>query len=169
MELVKFTEKDFEGLAGNIDSPLEMMIWAGPKYKYPLTFEQLKERMSQKINGQTKNYLFNLFDIVIGQSLGFIEIEIIDLDKKIGSIQSVMVYKKFRGEKFSEKLLDLAIAYSFEILKLDRLDLKVFSSNKAAISCYKKTGFIEEEIINKFDLNSGKVFQLIVMKKEREM
>lgn len=169
MELVKFTKRDFKRLAENIDSPLEMTIWAGPKYMYPLTFEQLEERMNQRINEKTKNYLFSLFDVVIKQTIGFIEIEIIDEDKKIGSIQSVMIFKNFRGRNFSEKLLDLANKYSFETLKLNRLELKVFSFNKAAISCYKKTGFVEEEIINKIDSKTGKTFQIIAMKKEKEI
>lgn len=165
MEIVKFTRSDFNRLAENIDSPMEMMIWAGPKYMYPLTFEQLEESMSQK----SKNYLFSLFDGDIKQTIGFIEIEIINEDKRVGSIQSVMIFKDFRGRNYSEELLDLAAKYAFETLKLNRLELKVFSFNKAAISCYKKTGFVEEEIINKIDSKTGKAFQLIAMKKEKEV
>jgi RimJ/RimL family protein N-acetyltransferase len=165
MEIVKFTRSDFNRLAENIDSPMEMMIWAGPKYQYPLTFEQLEERMSQK----ARNYLFSLFDGDIKQTIGFIEIEILDEDKRVGSIQSVMIFKDFRGRNYSEELLDLAVKYAFETLKLKRLELKVFSFNKAAISCYKRTGFVEEEIINKIDSKTGKAFQLIAMKKEKEV
>lgn len=168
MELVKFTEKDFDVLVKNIDSSLEMMIWAGPKYRYPLTFEQLKERMDRETDGQPKIYMFSLFDTILRQIVGFIEIEIIADDKRIGSIQSVMIFKKFRGKKLSEKLVALAGEYSFNTLQLNELELKVFSFNTAAVACYKKEGFKETEIIDRVDPNTGKSFQLLVMKKENK-
>lgn len=169
MELVKFTEDDFKSLVLNLDSPWEMMIWAGTKYTYPLTLEQLVGRMNQKINGKTKNHLFSLSDSTITGALGYIEIEIIDENKKLGSIQSVMIFKNFRGLKYSNTLLNLACSYSFETLKLKELELKVFSSNSAAISCYRKAGFIEKEILDRIDPITGKSFQLIVMKKENSL
>ena len=169
MELVKFTEDSFKSLVLNIDSPWEMMVWAGAKYTYPLTFQQLVDRMNQKLNGKTKNHLFSLFDSAITGAIGYIEIEIIDENKKLGSIKSVMIFKNFRGLKYSNTLLNLACSYSFETLKLKALELKVFSFNNAAISCYKKAGFIEKEILNSVDPGTGKSFQLIVMRKENDL
>jgi hypothetical protein len=100
MKLVKFDEKDFDNLTRNIDSPLEMMIGAGPKYKYPLTLSQITERINQTVNGKAKNHLFTLFDNELNRAIGFIEIENSEAVK--GSIQSVMIYKAFRGMHYSE-------------------------------------------------------------------
>jgi len=161
MELVKFTKEKFESLSKNIDTLQEMMVWAGPKYKFPLTFEQLKERTEQKIDNKQKTYLFNLFDDIGKETIGFIEIEILDNNIRLGSIQSVMIYKGYRGEKYSEVLLNLAITYAYDKLKLNSLELKVFSFNKPAISCYKKVGFVEEKTYDHTDLKTGKSFQLI--------
>lgn len=167
MKLIEFNEKYFDSLIENIDSPLEMMVWAGPKYQYPLTIDQITDRINQTINGKKKNHLFTLFDDTECQPIGYIEIEIIDNGKKFGSIQSVMIYKAFRGKKYSERLLELACHYAFESLKLKTLELKVFSFNNAAVSCYLKAGFAEKERIDNIDPKTGKSFQLIVMKKEK--
>jgi len=167
MELIKYNGDAFDDLIKNIDSPFEMMVWAGPKYKYPLTLDQLQERMNQTSNGKIKNHLFNLFDDAIKKIIGYIEIEILDEKTKKGSIQSVLIYKDYRGKKYSEQLLDLIISYSVHKLNLQTLELKVFSFNKAAISCYQKVGFVEDEILDHINPETGKAFQIIVMKRQK--
>ena len=47
-------------------------------------------------------------------------------------------------------MVDLAVKYAFDILKVKRVTLGVFDNNSSAHLCYKSVGFIEE----KYDENA---------------
>ncbi len=40
-------------------------------------------------------------------------------------------------------MVRLAVKYAFEILKLNKVILRVFAFNESAVQCYKKMGFKE--------------------------
>ena len=52
--------------------------------------------------------------------------------------------KDFHGKGYGTEALRLLIAYAFDTLNLQKLEIEVFSSNPRALACYKKVGFVEE-------------------------
>ena len=65
--------------------------------------------------------------------------------------------------KYSEILLNLTTTYAYDKLRLNCLELKVFSFNKPAVSCYRKVGFVEEKVDDHIDSKTEKPFQLILL------
>jgi len=52
----------------------------------------------------------------------------------------------FRNQGFGKEATKAVIKFAFGFLKLHRLDLRVLTSNRHAIECYKSCGFVEEGI-----------------------
>lgn len=55
----------------------------------------------------------------------------------------VIVDNTKRGQGYGKEMLKLAVKYSFEILKVNKITLGVFENNKRAYECYKSVGFKE--------------------------
>ena len=54
-----------------------------------------------------------------------------------------MIDKRYQGKGYGKEMLRLAVKYSFEILKAEKITLGVFENNTSAHGCYKSVGFKE--------------------------
>jgi RimJ/RimL family protein N-acetyltransferase len=55
----------------------------------------------------------------------------------------IIVNPKVRGKGYGKEMVGLAVKYAFEILKVKKATLAVFSGNPAAHGCYKAVGFTD--------------------------
>ena len=76
-----------------------------------------------------------------------------DEEKKILRFGFVIVDDAKRGKGYGKEMLQLAIQYAFDILKVEKITLGVFENNPEAFYCYKAAGF-EEEPLNKIEYYS---------------
>jgi ribosomal protein S18 acetylase RimI-like enzyme len=53
------------------------------------------------------------------------------------------VHRDFRGQGIGRRLMEAALAQA-RALRLEKIELQVFTANKPALALYKKLGFIEE-------------------------
>ena len=51
------------------------------------------------------------------------------------------ISENYRGKGYGKELLQLAVKYAFEILKVEKITLGVFENNLPAYWCYKAVGF----------------------------
>ena len=75
--------------------------------------------------------------------LGTISLKNIDLKNK-NAEYAISTRKKARGTGANQQATESLLKYGFDKLQLHRIYLNVLSSNKRAISFYKKCGFIYE-------------------------
>lgn len=59
----------------------------------------------------------------------------------------VVVDDSIRGKGYGKQMLILGLKYAFEIFKVERVTIGVFENNEPALWCYKKSGFVETEIV----------------------
>lgn len=59
----------------------------------------------------------------------------VDEDFKTLRFGFVIVDDKLRGKGFGKEMLQLAIKYAFELLKVERITLGVFANNQNALYC----------------------------------
>lgn len=123
----------------------DLYQWAGIGYKYPITEEQIMQRLDdQEVNhpGAMKHiYVIELTPTreVIGQ----IELVINNTLEGIGSIGKFYIGNpRLRGQGYGKKVLTLLMNKAFEEMALKQLFLKVFDFNEQAIRCYEHMGFI---------------------------
>ncbi len=60
------------------------------------------------------------------------------------------------------------VRYGFEEMNLNRIGLRVFADNEAAIRCYEKVGFVREGVNRQFRYREGGYVDAVVMAVLRE-
>lgn len=131
-----------------------------------LTPQMHKEWLEEKVKtGLVKQFIIieRQTDIPIGS------VYFRDIDKKNKTAE----YGIFIGEDdaigqgYGSETAELALKYAFENVGLDKISLRVFKDNIAAIKSYEKVGFKftnKEELVNK----NGSEKQLVFMEIERK-
>jgi RimJ/RimL family protein N-acetyltransferase len=148
LELERFQEADFALLNSHVRDPKFLLQWAGPKYQFPLTYEQISFRDAKTIGSKKAVYVFKAMEAGSNRTIGFIELVIRDYIQRTAIVESVLIYDEYRGKGFGKQLARAIIHFAFADLGMDELLLGVFDFNKPAIACYKDLGFEQIEIIN---------------------
>jgi RimJ/RimL family protein N-acetyltransferase len=73
--------------------------------------------------------------------VGHLFMRFTDEKKSVLRFGFVIVDDKKRGMGLGKQMLELAIKYAFEILKVEKISLGVFENNESAYLCYKALGF----------------------------
>lgn len=81
----------------------------------------------------------------------------------------VIVDDTKRGKGYGKEMIKLAIKYSFEIMKADKITIGVFENNLPAYCCYKAAGFkdvkTDEDVICELFDEKWKILELELDKK----
>ena len=136
-----FAEQDFPLLNSEIENARFILQWAGPKYSFPLTWEQIHLRNEMIVNGKKSIYVFKAVDQEADRTVGFIELPIRDFVSKVANVESVLVFRKYRGQGYGKQLMSAIVQFGFQQLQMSELTLSVFDFNVSAISCYENIGF----------------------------
>lgn len=67
------------------------------------------------------------------------------------------------GRGYGTQTAKLAVEYAFKEMKLHKLMLRVFATNKAAISSYQKAGFVQEAYLRDEVCINGEFCDMILM------
>ena len=136
---VKLSEKLVQKYLDMInDENIQMFISKDMK-KY--TFEQEIEWIKEKIN---KNAI--IFSMIEKETNDFIgNIELMNIKDNTGEL-GITITKNKQDNHFGQEAIKALLNYAFNILKLEKVELNVFSYNQRAIHCYKKIGFIKDGI-----------------------
>lgn len=131
-----------------------------------LTAEMHKKWLEEKV----KKHLVEQFIIIekkSGKPIGSVYFRDIDQTKKEAEYGIFIGEDYALGKGYGNETAKLALEYAFEKMKLNRIFLRVFEDNEAAIKSYENAGFRttnKEEIINK----NGTERKLVFMDIERK-
>ena len=110
--------------------------WGGGRfYKYPLTKEQIIERMQ---NTENTRYFAALLD---GTVIGMAELDFINWDEKICFVCRFILGEEYRNKGYGVKFLNLLCNHAADELGMKKVKLGVFDFNAGAYKCYLKAGF----------------------------
>lgn len=98
-------------------------------------------------------------DTMIGEG-GIVEIDVIN---QLAYFRIAMLGMKNTGKGYGTRAVLLAVRYVFDVLKLNRLQLEVYSHNPHAKRSYEKVGFQVEGILREKLLWDGVYSDEIVM------
>lgn len=142
IELIPFEKNHFDFLNKEIPDSKFLMQWAGPKYYYPLTWEQMKNKIEEiDVDKTNRNHLFSVSFKQTRQIVGHVQLSIIDSTLKIGNVGSVMVFNQFRNNGISKEIIKEILKFGFSQKGIEEIRLAVFDFNLPALNCYKNTGF----------------------------
>ncbi|EKO3802634.1 GNAT family N-acetyltransferase [Vibrio harveyi] len=132
MELRAFEKEDYELLISWIDSDKLNYLWGGPKFEFPLSFEEISRHCSQP---EVLPFIF----VVSEESTGYVEL--FKVDESHFRICRVFVSNRFRGQGISKQMLGQLIDLAKEKYTASVISLAVFEQNTVARNCYESLGF----------------------------
>ncbi len=74
------------------------------------------------------------------------------------------ILPEFRGQGIGTKLVDAVLRHA-KVYGLEKVELNVYTSNKAAVALYKKCGFEEEGLIKQYRKLDGQIYDSLIMAK----
>ncbi|WP_404969917.1 GNAT family N-acetyltransferase [Vibrio campbellii] len=156
MELRAFEKEDYERLISWIDSDKLNYLWGGPKFEFPLSFEQISRHCAQL---EVLPFIF----VVSGESAGYVEL--FKVSDSHFRICRVFVANDFRGQGISKKMLGQLIELAREKYNTSVLSLAVFEQNLVAKNCYESLGFSVMSVENETRSFDGEAWGLLHMER----
>jgi RimJ/RimL family protein N-acetyltransferase len=157
----QFRKAHYSRLISWVDSAETLMQFAGPRYEYPLTEEQLDKSLND-----SNRIAFYISESETGLCIGHAEILLTRNSARLGSI--LIGDKLLRGKGFGQAIVLKLLEYCFNQLDQTQTELNVFDWNIIAIKCYEKAGFtINPEKTSEREVNGKKWIALnMVIDKE---
>jgi RimJ/RimL family protein N-acetyltransferase len=119
-------------------------MWAGHAFKWPLDQSQLAKYAAESAVGRRRIWMVE--DSMSAHMIGHASL-LIDTARASGRLGRVLVAPRARGRGYGTAMLDTVLAVAFRELKLERVDLGVFTHNMNAIRLYERSGFISYSVL----------------------
>ncbi len=117
--------------------------WASDRYPdYPITPADMNHKYFV-CNGdctESDNF-YPMTAFCENKIVGHLTMRFIDEEKTILRFSFVIVDDSLRGKGYGKQMLQLALRYAFDILKVKKVTLGVLENNPGAYRCYKAVGF----------------------------
>lgn len=142
-----------------------MAMWSAGHFSYPLTEEQVLERL-EKTELLDDAWVMAALDDR-GEVIGHLYMRKADYEKNSLHFGFIVVDDTRRGQGLGQQMLKKAVQYAFEILGVRRVTLGVFDSNPLAHACYEKAGFRDEYVEERAYDYHGEIWNCQMMAIER--
>lgn len=106
--------------------------------RYPVSAEDINNHYASMDDSDT---FFEMTAFDENEIVGHLIMRFIDERKTVLRFGFVIVDDTKRGKGYGKEMLQLAIRYAFDILKVEKITLGVFENNAPAYHCYKAVGF----------------------------
>jgi RimJ/RimL family protein N-acetyltransferase len=133
-----FAREDFMRLRSWVVSQAALAEWSGAFFRYPLNDDQLERYLESGARPLTR--VIWTAEAREDGPVGHIEISHI-WPHLSSRLSRVLIAPFFRGRGLGSAMVAEALAYSFRVHMVDRIDLGVSATNAGAIRCYERLGF----------------------------
>ena len=143
--------------------------WSAGQFSYPLTREQM-DSYFRKWEDDEWGWPMAAIDEK-GRLAGHLLMRSANYRENSLFFGFIVVDPSVRGKGLGKEMISLALAYAFEILKVDAVRLRVFANNPAAKACYEAAGFRVESFTKEafaFGNQKWDNFQMIACREEWE-
>lgn len=157
--LRSFYESDAPILLENTQDE-EIRYMTGTKSKF--TLEQI-QRHIKNLREDSSRYNLAICLKKNGEMIGELSITDIEEDNKKAGFRISMRSIELTGKGYGTEAIRLVLKFVFEELKLNRLQLEVYSHNLRGIRAYEKVGFVKEGTLRETLYYNGKYSDEIIM------
>jgi len=163
IRLEYFKQSDFSQLIEWINTEELMMNWSGRMFNFPLTKDSLAWYIDDTNDLKKSDaFIYKAID-EDNHVVGHISLGGISQTNKNARISRVFVSKEGRGKAACQQMVKAVLKIGFEELKLHRIGLGVYDTNKAATKCYEKAGLKIEGVTRDSILYNGNYWSMIEM------
>lgn len=140
------------------DEEIRYMTGTKPTF----TLEQI-QRHIKNLSEDLSRYDFAICLNENDQMIGELSIFDMEEDEKKAGFRISMSSIELTGKGYGTEAIRLVLKFVFENLKLNRLQLEVFSHNLHGIRAYEKVGFVKEGTLRESLYYNGKYSDEIIM------
>ena len=113
--LKEFQQNDYEDLIMWSDNPEFLLQWAGPIFKFPLSYDQLDEYRNGMLQKQSIRKIYSVFDLTNHKHVGHIELNNLDLTNKSATMSRVLLGDKtYRGKGYGKEIVKAVLKKGFD-------------------------------------------------------
>ncbi|WP_211654149.1 GNAT family N-acetyltransferase [Planococcus alpniumensis] len=138
----------------------EIRYMTGTKARFSV--EQIKDHIEQ-IQQDDSRYDFTICLNATDQMIGELSVLDIDLGNQSAGFRITMNAMALTGKGYGTEAIELVLKFVFNELKLNRLQLEVFSHNERGIRAYEKNGFKREGVLREALHYNGMFSDEIIM------
>lgn len=143
LRLRPYKKCDAKYIVNWIEDEVTFRKWCADMFdKYPIGADDMNQQYSQH---EDTDVFFPMTAFDESGVVGHLFMLFKDKEKKLLRFGYVIVDASKRGKGYGKEMLNLAIKYAFEILKVEKITLGVFENNPSAYHCYKAVGFKDVE------------------------
>ena len=142
LRLRPYKPQDAQYIANWIVDEKQYFQWSADRMNdYPLTAQKLNTHYEEM--GQSDSFWTMTAIDEAGIPRGQLIMRFLDEAKNDLRFGFIVVDSAVRGKGYGKEMLQLAIRYAFEILRVERVSLGVFANNPKAAYCYASVGLQE--------------------------
>lgn len=139
VELIPFRDGDFDRLIAWSPTAADLLQWAGPGLRFPLTHTQLPALRGSTHPDVVEVHPYTALRAADGHVVGHGEIAI--KAGRRGKLMRIVIDPELRGRGYGRDVTRALMRRAFGDLGLETLELNVYDYNEAAIRCYTSLGF----------------------------
>ena len=136
--------------------------YLGTRFMRPQSWEQTEQMLRGLLMGEAGGESLVIADIGTLGYLGQISLQGVDRFSMQAEL-AVIVSPEHWGKGIATEAIGLMLRYAFHTLNLNRVWLKVFAEHEAAISLYRKCGFVQEGVLRQDAFLEGSYRDTVVM------
>lgn len=130
---------DAKTIVSWIKDEVSFRKWCADRFEsYPITAEDLNAYYDA-VAYEDNFYEMTAFDET--GVAGHMIMRFADEEKKVLRFGFVIVDDRKRGKGYGKQMIQLAVQYAFDILKVEKITIGVFENNAPAYHCYIAAGF----------------------------
>lgn len=138
----------------------EIRYMTGTKARFSI--EQIERHIEQTQQDDTR-YDFAICLNVTDQLVGELSVLDIDPDNQSAGFRITMNAMELTGKGYGTEAIAIVLAFVFDELKLNRLQLEVYSHNERGLRAYEKNGFKREGVLREALYLNGAFSDEIIM------
>jgi ribosomal-protein-alanine N-acetyltransferase len=127
--------------------------------------EWFERALTDKSN---RNIYFGIDEIATREFIGITQLNNIDWISRVCEFGILIGEENSRRKGYATEAMNLLFRYSFDVLNLNKVSLKVTSFNDAAITLYKKFGFSQEGCLENNVFYDGEYHDVLILSLFRE-
>jgi RimJ/RimL family protein N-acetyltransferase len=163
VELRDFAASDGELIRAWVRSPEELLLWAGPAFRWPLDESQLTD-YAHESTGPSR-HTWTAMESPRGIAVGHASVKFSHPgEARVGRI---LIDPDRRGVGWGDALVHAVLATAFNEFGIERLDLGVFSQNTPAVRLYQRHGFKCHRLLRDVEHVGGNSWDAIQMRLTR--
>ncbi|MEK5481682.1 GNAT family N-acetyltransferase [Viridibacillus sp. FSL R5-0888] len=145
-------------LENTTDEEIRYMTGTKPNF----TLNQIKAHINN-VNNDSSRYDFAICLKNNDQMIGELSIFEIDEENNKAGFRISMSSIELTGKGYGTEAIIIVLRFVFEELKLNRLQLEVFSHNLRGIRVYEKVGFVKEGVLRESLYYNGTYSDAVIM------